>query len=90
MVWRCIAHDKAMLSRDWRRREIILHQQRCFEQPFLRQADLARPTRTRCVHDVTGRFEGQVGEQATMFFLDPAGNALECKAFSDPSQLFAN
>ena len=35
------------------------------------------------------RFEGQVGEQATMFFLDPAGNALEFKAFDDPSQLFA-
>ncbi len=35
------------------------------------------------------RFEGQVGEQATMFFKDPAGNALEFKAFKDMSQLFA-
>lgn len=35
------------------------------------------------------RFEGQVGEQATMFFLDPAGNALEFKAFKDQGQLFA-
>ena len=35
------------------------------------------------------RFEGQVGEQATMFFLDPSGNALEFKAFADPSQLFS-
>lgn len=35
------------------------------------------------------RFEGQVGEQATMFFLDPAGNALEFKAFKDSQQLFA-
>ncbi|TFG45477.1 MAG: glyoxalase [Gemmatimonadales bacterium] len=35
------------------------------------------------------RFEGQVGEQATMFFLDPSGNALEFKAFKDLSQLFA-
>jgi uncharacterized protein len=35
------------------------------------------------------RFEGQVGEQATMFFLDPAGNALEFKAFADMGQLFA-
>jgi extradiol dioxygenase family protein len=35
------------------------------------------------------RFQGQVGEQATMFFLDPAGNALEFKAFADISQLFA-
>jgi len=35
------------------------------------------------------RFEGQIGEQATMFFKDPAGNALEFKAFKDQSQLFA-
>jgi uncharacterized protein len=35
------------------------------------------------------RFVGQVGEQATMFFQDPSGNALEFKAFRDPSQLFA-
>jgi len=35
------------------------------------------------------RFEGQVGEQATMFFKDPAGNALEFKAFKDMNQLFA-
>jgi extradiol dioxygenase family protein len=35
------------------------------------------------------RFKGQVGEQATMFFLDPSGNALEFKAFADISQLFA-
>jgi extradiol dioxygenase family protein len=37
----------------------------------------------------TVRFEGQVGEQATMFLLDPAGNALEFKSFRDPAQLFA-
>jgi extradiol dioxygenase family protein len=35
------------------------------------------------------RFVGQVGEQATMFFLDPSGNAVEFKAFKDPSQIFA-
>lgn len=35
------------------------------------------------------RFKGQVGEQATMFFLDPSGNALEFKAFEDLNQLFA-
>ncbi len=34
------------------------------------------------------RFEGETGEQATMFFLDPSGNALEFKAFKDPNQLF--
>ena len=36
------------------------------------------------------RFAGQVGEQATMFFLDPSGNALEFKAFADIGQLFAH
>ena len=35
------------------------------------------------------RFEGEVGEQATMFFLDPSGNALEFKGFNDFSQVFA-
>jgi extradiol dioxygenase family protein len=35
------------------------------------------------------RFEGEIGEQATMFFLDLSGNTLEFKAFRDPSQLFA-
>jgi extradiol dioxygenase family protein len=35
------------------------------------------------------RFKGEVGEQATMFFYDPAGNALEFKAFADISQMFA-
>jgi extradiol dioxygenase family protein len=37
----------------------------------------------------TIRFEGQPGEQATMFFRDPAGNALEFKAMADPAGLFA-
>lgn len=36
------------------------------------------------------RFAGQVGEQATMFFLDPSGNALEFKAFGDDANLFAH
>lgn len=36
------------------------------------------------------RFAGETGEQATMFFLDPSGNALEFKSFKDPDQLFAN
>lgn len=35
------------------------------------------------------RFEGQTGEQATMFLLDPSGNGIELKAFRDPGQLFA-
>ena len=36
------------------------------------------------------RFKGEVGEQATMFFFDPSGNALEFKAFKDFSQIFAS
>ena len=35
------------------------------------------------------RFKGQVGEQGTMFFRDPAGNAIEIKTFKDPDNLFA-
>lgn len=35
------------------------------------------------------RFKGQVGEQATMFFADPSGNALEFKAFADDAMIFA-
>lgn len=35
------------------------------------------------------RFEGEIGEQATMFFLDPSGNALEFKGFKDFSSVFA-
>ena len=35
------------------------------------------------------RFKGEPGEQATMFFLDPSGNALEFKAFKDDKQIFA-
>lgn len=37
----------------------------------------------------TVRFEGEAGEQATMFLLDPAGNALEFKAMANPANLFA-
>ncbi len=36
------------------------------------------------------RFQGKIGEQATMFFLDPSGNALEFKAFKNIDQLFAH
>jgi extradiol dioxygenase family protein len=35
------------------------------------------------------RFRGEVGEQATLFLVDPSGNALEFKAFQDPARLFA-
>ena len=44
---------------------------------------------TDFVIDPHTRFVGQVGEQSTMFLLDPSGNALEFKAFADDSQVFA-
>ena len=37
----------------------------------------------------TVRFEGEAGEQRTMFFCDPSGNAIEIKAFATPSEMFA-
>ena len=52
-------------------------------------ADRLKAANTEFVIDPYIRFEGQPGEQATMFFRDPAGNALEFKAFKDRSQLFA-
>ncbi len=52
-------------------------------------ADRLRAAGTKFVIEPHVRFKGQVGEQATMFFLDPCGNALEFKAFADPAQLFA-
>jgi extradiol dioxygenase family protein len=52
-------------------------------------ADKLRAAGVRFLVEPHVRFEGQVGEQATMFFVDPSGNALEMKAFADPSRLFA-
>ena len=54
--------------------------------------DLADKLRSKGVEFVIEpkiRFEGEVGEQATMFFLDPSGNALEFKGFRDFSTVFA-
>jgi extradiol dioxygenase family protein len=48
-----------------------------------------REARTAFVIEPGIRFADQPGEQATMFFLDPAGNALEFKAFKDASHIFA-
>jgi extradiol dioxygenase family protein len=52
-------------------------------------ADKLRAADIKFVIEPHVRFKGQVGEQATMFFLDPSGNALEFKAFGDISQVFA-
>lgn len=57
-------------------------------QDWQQLAERLRESGMEFVIEPTIRFAGQVGEQATMFFLDPSGNALEFKAFRDPAQLF--
>ena len=52
-------------------------------------AERVRSAGVKFIIEPYTRFKGEVGEQSTMFFLDPAGNALEFKAFADLSQLFA-
>jgi hypothetical protein len=52
-------------------------------------AERMKASGTKFVIEPCIRFKGEVGEQATMFFLDPSGNALEFKAFADLGQLFA-
>lgn len=52
-------------------------------------AERLRAAGTEFVIEPTIRFKGQPGEQATMFLRDPAGNALEFKAFADMGKLFA-
>ncbi len=52
-------------------------------------AERVRAAGVKFIIEPYTRFKGEVGEQSTMFFLDPAGNALEFKAFADLGQLFA-
>jgi hypothetical protein len=52
-------------------------------------ADRIKAKGVKFVIEPKVRFRGEVGEQATMFFLDPSGNALEFKAFADFSRVFA-
>jgi len=54
-----------------------------------KMADVLKAAGTEFVIEPHIRFKGEVGEQATMFFLDPSGNALEFKAFKDLGSLFA-
>lgn len=56
---------------------------------FAALAARLRAAGVRFVIEPYVRFKGEAGEQATMFFLDPSGNALEFKAFKDRSRLFA-
>jgi extradiol dioxygenase family protein len=55
----------------------------------MRWPESSRAAGTRFVIEPYVRFEGQVGEQATMFFMDPSGNALEFKRFGDDAMIFA-
>jgi len=57
---------------------------------FQELAGRLREAGTAFVIEPYVRFQGQTGEQWTMFLLDPAGNALEFKAFADDSQVFAD
>jgi extradiol dioxygenase family protein len=59
------------------------------QQDWKQLADRVRAAGVSFVIEPYTRFEGQTGEQSTKFFLDPAGNALEFKAFADLSQMFA-
>jgi extradiol dioxygenase family protein len=58
-------------------------------EEFHALADRLRAAGTTFVIEPYVRFAGEPGEQWTMFFLDPAGNALEFKAFADDAQVFA-
>ena len=58
-------------------------------EAFLDFAELLKSKSIKFIIAPYIRFEGLVGEQATMFFKDPSGNALEFKAFKDMTQLFA-
>lgn len=60
-----------------------------FEQFDVLKERLEANAGTRWVIHPKTRFEGQAGEQRTMFLFDPAGNALEFKAFADDAQIFA-
>jgi extradiol dioxygenase family protein len=52
-------------------------------------ADKLKAAHTKFIIEPHIRFKGEVGEQATMFFLDPSGNAVEIKAFANMASLFA-
>lgn len=58
-------------------------------EEWTKLAEKLQRKRIQFVIAPTIRFQGKVGEQATMFFNDPEGNALEFKAFKDIGQLFA-
>jgi len=58
-------------------------------EAFQKLADQLKEHQVEFVIEPYIRFKGEAGEQATMFLLDPSGNALEFKAFRDEKQIFA-
>jgi extradiol dioxygenase family protein len=58
-------------------------------QAWAAMADKLQKAGTRFLIEPQTRFKGQAGEQSTMFFTDPSGNALEFKAFADDRMVFA-
>jgi extradiol dioxygenase family protein len=58
-------------------------------EDFAQLAERLKSKGVEFVIEPKTRFQGETGEQSTMFFLDPSGNALEFKAFRDFSQVFA-
>ena len=56
---------------------------------FQQTADRLREAKTKFLIEPQTRYEGQKGEQLTLFIYDPFGNAIELKSFSDPSEIFA-
>ena len=56
---------------------------------WVKLSELLKNNGTEFIIEPTIRFKGKPGEQATLFFKDPEGNALEFKAFKDLGQLFA-
>ena len=58
-------------------------------EDFQRLAERLKSKGVRFVIEPKTRFKGETGEQSTMFFLDPSGNALEFKSFADFSLVFA-
>lgn len=57
---------------------------------FQELADKLKQSKINFVIEPYIRFKGEVGEQATMFFYDPSGNAIEFKSFRDFDQIFAS
>ena len=58
-------------------------------EDWIALSERLKAANTRFIIEPTIRFQGKVGEQATLFFYDPENNALEFKAFKEMNQLFA-